>query len=32
MAIIPQKQLFGWKEIDELGDSQRLLLALDYLP
>lgn len=32
MAIIPQKQLFGWKEIDELGDLQRLLLVLDYLP
>jgi len=24
MAIIPQKQLFGWQEIDELGDLQRL--------
>jgi hypothetical protein len=32
MAIIPQKQLFGWKEIDQLGDLQRLLLVLDYLP
>ncbi len=32
MAIIPQKQLFGWQEIDELGDLQRLLLLLNYLP
>jgi len=32
MAIIPQKQLFGWQEIDELGDLQRLLLVLNYLP
>jgi len=28
MAIIPQKQLFGWQEIDELGDLERLCLAL----
>ena len=32
MAIIPQKQLFGWREVDELGDLQRLLLVLNYLP
>jgi len=32
MAIIPQKQLFGWQEVDELGDLQRLLLVLNYLP
>ena len=32
MAIIQQKQLFGWKEIDELGDLQRLLLVINYMP
>jgi len=32
MAIIPQKQFFGWQEVDELGDLQRLLLVLNYLP
>ncbi|WP_234702034.1 hypothetical protein [Desulfotomaculum nigrificans] len=32
MAIIPQKQIFGWQEIDELGDLQRLLLVQNYLP
>jgi len=32
MAIIPQKQLFGWQEVEELGDLQRLLLVLNYLP
>jgi len=32
MAIIPQKQLFGWKEVDELGDLQRLLLVINNLP
>lgn len=32
MAIIPQKQLFGWHEIDELGDLQRLLLVVNHLP
>ncbi len=32
MAIIPQKQLFGWQEIKELGDLERLLLVLNYLP
>ena len=32
MAIIPQKQLFSWKEIENLGDLQRLQLALKYLP
>ena len=24
MAIIPQLRLFGWKEIEELGDLERL--------
>lgn len=32
MAIIPQKRLFGWEEIDELGDLDRLRLVLEYLP
>lgn len=32
MAIIPQARLFGWQEIDELGDLERLRLVLDYLP
>ena len=32
MAIITQKQLFGWKEIEVLGDLERLRLALDHLP
>ena len=32
MAIIPQKQLFGWKEIENIGDLDRLRLAIEYLP
>lgn len=32
MAIIPQMSLFTWKEIDELGDLERLRLVLDYMP
>ena len=32
MAIIAQKRLFGWKEIEELGDLERLYLVLEYLP
>jgi hypothetical protein len=32
MAIIPQKQLFRWQEIENLGDLQRLELVLEYLP
>ena len=32
MAIVPQKSLFGWKEIDELGDLERLVLLLETLP
>lgn len=32
MAIIPQKQLFGWQEIDQLGDLERLLLVVNHLP
>lgn len=32
MAIIPQKRLFGWEEIEELGDLERLRLVLEYMP
>ena len=32
MAIIPQKSLFGWQEINELGDLERLNLLLESLP
>jgi hypothetical protein len=32
MAIIPQGNLFSWKEIDELGDLERLRLVIEHLP
>ena len=32
MAIIPQKKLFSWKEIENLGDLSRLLLVINHLP
>jgi hypothetical protein len=32
MAIILQRKLFGWKDIEELGDLERLYLVLNYLP
>ena len=32
MAIIPQLRLFGWREIEELGDLERLRLVLEYMP
>ena len=32
MAIIPQQRLFGWREIDELGDLERLALVFRNLP
>ncbi len=32
MAIIPQKKLFGWKEIEILGDLERFLLVIKYMP
>lgn len=32
MATIPQRQLFCWQEIEELGDLERLRLVLEYLP
>lgn len=32
MSIIAQKQLFVWKDIEELGDLERLFLVLKILP
>jgi len=32
MAIIPQAPLFGWEQIDQLGDLERLVLVLKHLP
>jgi hypothetical protein len=32
MAIIPQKNLFSWKEIENLGDLERLCLVIRHLP
>jgi len=32
MAIIPQRQLFGWREIEDLGELERLRLVLEHLP
>lgn len=32
MAIIPQKQLFSWEEIENLADLQRFSLLIKYLP
>lgn len=32
MAVILQRKLFGWEEIEGLGDLQRLLLVLENLP
>lgn len=32
MAIIAQKKMFGWEEVDELGDLDRLRLVLESLP
>jgi hypothetical protein len=32
MAIIAQKQLFGWSDIQILGDLERLKLVVTYLP
>jgi len=32
MAKIPQRELFSWKEIENLGDLERLKLVLEYLP
>jgi hypothetical protein len=32
MAIIAQKKLFKWKEIEDLGDLERLDVVLKYMP
>jgi len=32
MASIPQKSLFSWKEVEALGDLERLRLVLRWLP
>jgi len=32
MAIIPQKSLFGWEEINDLGDLERFDLIINNLP
>ena len=32
MAIIPQQSFFMWDEIERLGDLERLLLVLEYMP
>jgi hypothetical protein len=32
MAIIPQKNIFSWEEIEDLGDLDRLGLVLENLP
>jgi len=32
MATIPQRQLFRWEEIEELGDLERLRLVIEHLP
>jgi transposase len=32
MAIIPQQRLFGWEEIEGLGDLDRLRLVMEYMP
>lgn len=32
MAIIPQKSLFGWNDVEELGDLERLVLVLENMP
>jgi len=32
MAIIPQKQIFSWEDIEEKGDLERLILVLNVIP
>jgi hypothetical protein len=32
MAIIRQQKLFGWEEIEELGDLERLRLVIEHMP
>lgn len=30
--ILPMNQLFSWKNIENLGDLERLKLVIDYIP
>ena len=32
MSTIPQKQLFSWEKIENLGDLERLRLVVEYMP
>lgn len=32
MAIIPLQRLFGWEQIEGLGDLERLMPVLNHLP
>ena len=32
MAMIPQRSLFSWRGIENLGDSERLRRVLEFLP
>lgn len=32
MAIIPQQKLFGWDEIEKIGDLERLQIVLENMP
>jgi len=32
MAIIPQRRLFGWEDVENLGDLERLQLVLKVMP
>jgi hypothetical protein len=32
MGSIAQKQIFSWKNIENIGDLERLKLVLDYIP
>ncbi|MGB4215209.1 MAG: DDE transposase, partial [Dethiobacteria bacterium] len=32
MAILPQHRLFGWDEIEGLGDLERLQLVIESMP
>jgi hypothetical protein len=32
MAIIPQRSLFSWKDVEELGDLERLKVVLETMP
>ncbi len=32
MAVIPQKSLFAWSDVENLGDLERLVLVVENLP